>query len=113
LDRSRVSSLTLFFLHALFSAAAHAPISTLSLHDALPISVIPVRSTPSSRPRSALTSINDTATSPAATPTAATATPARCRRRRWRSEEHTSELQSRENLVCRLLPEKKNIEPIL
>src|SRR5690606_40372950 len=32
----------------------------------------------------------------------------------WRSEEHTSELQSRENLVCRLLLEKKkkkNIEP--
>src|SRR5690606_41848576 len=27
-------------------------------------------------------------------------------RRRWRSEEHTSELQSRENLVCRLLLEK-------
>src|SRR5690606_40453141 len=26
-----------------------------------------------------------------------------------RSEEHTSELQSRENLVCRLLLEKKNI----
>src|SRR5690606_41284365 len=25
-----------------------------------------------------------------------------------RSEEHTSELQSRENLVCRLLPEKNN-----
>src|SRR5690606_39924930 len=25
----------------------------------------------------------------------------------WRSEEHTSELQSRENLVCRLLLEKK------
>src|SRR5690606_42097916 len=32
------------------------------------------------------------------------------RRRRWwnRSEEHTSELQSRENLVCRLMLEKKN-----
>src|SRR5690606_41775240 len=31
-----------------------------------------------------------------------------CRqRRRGRSEEHTSELQSRENLVCRLLLEKK------
>src|SRR5690606_41713673 len=34
---------------------------------------------------------------------------------RWveliRSEEHTSELQSRENLVCRLLLEKKKIEP--
>src|SRR5207302_350649 len=28
--------------------------------------------------------------------------------RPWRSEEHTSELQSRENLVCRLLLEKKN-----
>src|SRR6266511_5963974 len=28
-------------------------------------------------------------------------------RRRPRSEEHTSELQSRENLVCRLLLEKK------
>src|SRR5690606_40615178 len=25
----------------------------------------------------------------------------------WRSEEHTSELQSRENLVCRLLLEKR------
>src|SRR5690606_41229318 len=30
------------------------------------------------------------------------------RRPIWRSEEHTSELQSRENLVCRLLLEKKN-----
>src|SRR3712207_7964620 len=27
---------------------------------------------------------------------------------RWRSEEHTSELQSRQYLVCRLLLEKKN-----
>src|SRR3712207_8400412 len=40
---------------------------------------------------------------------------ARCRRpRRWparsrRSEEHTSELQSRQYLVCRLLLEKKKI----
>src|SRR5690606_41759252 len=30
--------------------------------------------------------------------------------RRYRSEEHTSELQSRENLVCRLLLEKENKE---
>src|SRR3712207_7560967 len=30
-------------------------------------------------------------------------------RRRGRSEEHTSELQSRQYLVCRLLLEKKNI----
>src|SRR2546430_7042187 len=38
--------------------------------------------------------------------------PCRCRPdsrscRRWRSEEHTSELQSQSNLVCRLLLEKK------
>src|SRR5436309_6446036 len=32
----------------------------------------------------------------------------RSRSAAWRSEEHTSELQSRENLVCRLLLEKKN-----
>src|SRR5690606_40000487 len=31
-----------------------------------------------------------------------------CRPSHHRSEEHTSELQSRENLVCRLLLEKKN-----
>src|SRR5436309_7429963 len=29
-----------------------------------------------------------------------------------RSEEHTSELQSRENLVCRLLLEKKKVGPV-
>src|SRR5207249_5638143 len=32
--------------------------------------------------------------------------------RTYRSEEHTSELQSRFDLVCRLLLEKKNILPI-
>src|SRR6266511_5468558 len=39
--------------------------------------------------------------------------PPRARSRRWRgrSEEHTSELQSRENLVCRLLLEKKKKVP--
>src|SRR5947209_15342859 len=31
-------------------------------------------------------------------------------RRKWRSEEHTSELQSRQYLVCRLLLEKKKIQ---
>src|SRR3712207_8707309 len=30
------------------------------------------------------------------------------RKHPWRSEEHTSELQSRQYLVCRLLLEKKN-----
>src|SRR5690606_41089441 len=32
--------------------------------------------------------------------------------RAGRSEEHTSELQSRENLVCRLLLEKKKVWPV-
>src|SRR5690349_22644202 len=42
--------------------------------------------------------------------------PRLCRRSRWcgrcdsRSEEHTSELQSRRDLVCRLLLEKKKTE---
>src|SRR3712207_8936973 len=34
-------------------------------------------------------------------------------RRNDRSEEHTSELQSRQYLVCRLLLEKKNIHSIM
>src|SRR3712207_7761619 len=36
------------------------------------------------------------------------AVPAKDKRRITRSEEHTSELQSRQYLVCRLLLEKKN-----
>src|SRR5258707_2879730 len=36
----------------------------------------------------------------------------RCSSRRMRSEEHTSELQSRQYLVCRLLLEKKKIREI-
>src|SRR2546430_7609403 len=36
-----------------------------------------------------------------------------CSRARRRSEEHTSELQSQSNLVCRLLLEKKKKEPLL
>src|SRR2546428_10353405 len=47
---------------------------------------------------------------PGASPPASSTRPAR-RRGRWRSprrsEEHTSELQSRSDLVCRLLLEKK------
>src|SRR5688500_19600621 len=31
----------------------------------------------------------------------------------WRSEEHTSELQSPCNLVCRLLLEKKKVGPVI
>src|SRR5436309_11229478 len=81
-----------------FNAPATTKIYTLSLHDALPISA-PARArsahrvAPRRRPRP-----------PPASP-GARARPPRgdCRR----SEEHTSELQSRENLVCRLLLEKK------
>src|SRR5260370_6630775 len=36
-----------------------------------------------------------------------------CGNNRFRSEEHTSELQSHLNLVCRLLLEKKNSDPDL
>src|SRR5438477_13202314 len=39
--------------------------------------------------------------------TAPRSTPPRPARSCWRSEEHTSELQSHVNLVCRLLLEKK------
>src|SRR2546427_7523206 len=39
--------------------------------------------------------------------TSASKTPVRMRWSRFRSEEHTSELQSQSNLVCRLLLEKK------
>src|SRR2546427_8304392 len=38
--------------------------------------------------------------------------PARRRRARDRSEEHTSELQSQSNLVCRLLLEKKKKQTV-
>src|SRR5258706_9978308 len=42
-----------------------------------------------------------------------TTTPAPLANNAWRSEEHTSELQSLTNLVCRLLLEKKiNLAPV-
>src|SRR5256886_8938241 len=45
-------------------------------------------------------------------PSSPPATPDRIARGRdVRSEEHTSELQSQSNLVCRLLLEKKNLSP--
>src|SRR5690606_42132267 len=87
---------------------------TLSLHDALPISCGRVRgsapSWPSAAPgwswRSARAAHPDASeTRPPACPTAPAGFPTHPDAR---SEEHTSELQSRENLVCRLLLEKKN-----
>src|SRR5436309_8130685 len=69
-------------------------IYTLSLHDALPISSSKAISSRNSRSISRRPPERHRwRKSPAA--------------RRSRSEEHTSELQSRENLVCRLLLEKK------
>src|SRR5215813_15663756 len=82
-----------FFFFFFFNDTATTEIYTLSLHDALPISTSRTRGRSTSpRPRRA---------------------PTRCRRsptcsRPTRSEEHTSELQSRPHLVCRLLLEKKN-----
>src|SRR6266850_8361770 len=74
-----------------FNDTATTEIYTLSLHDALPICFPLARQVRTrSRPPSLNTSIDETS-SP----------------RRNRSEEHTSELQSPCNLVCRLLLEKK------
>src|SRR5687768_17989893 len=79
-----------------FNDTATTEIYTLSLHDALPISFR--NSAASSGPRSTRSlSICALMT---------TASQARCVLT-YRSEEHTSELQSRLHLVCRLLLEKK------
>src|SRR5258708_25602581 len=83
-----------------FNDTATTEIYTLSLHDALPISPDTAASTRGSIwPRSARTN-----TCPSAAMTAGrSAAGMLCRR----SEEHTSELQSPDHLVCRLLLEKK------
>src|SRR5258706_4746160 len=93
---------TLFFFF--FNDTATTEIYTLSLHDALPISRRSGTCTSASGRRFR-----------SATPPSETATPCRWARssasglfpRTERSEEHTSELQSLTNLVCRLLLEKK------
>src|SRR5439155_22654136 len=87
----------LFFF---FNDTATTDIYTLSLHDALPISSRRWRL----RPRAHLGRRRLGQPQPAAHPDH------RHGRRRGalRSEEHTSELQSRGHLVCRLLLEKKN-----
>src|SRR2546426_10653460 len=78
-----------------FNDTATTEIYTLSLHDALPISS-----------RAAWHTISTTCSRPSLA--TSTFCEKRCRRTaRHRSEEHTSELQSPCNLVCRLLLEKK------
>src|SRR3712207_7930923 len=85
-----------------FKDTATTEIYTLSLHDALPIST-----TASSRTlRPARTGRVTRARRQCARAGKRSSPP---RRRRSRSEEHTSELQSRQYLVCRLLLEKKKI----
>src|SRR5438132_5845308 len=72
-----------FFFFFFFNDTATTEIYTLSLHDALPICLNPVRTQDHPRARGALLEKEN------------------------RSEEHTSELQSHSDLVCRLLLEKK------
>src|SRR5690606_40722184 len=88
--------LTIFF----FNDTATTEIYTLSLHDALPICKTSREGITPSDLAPMLTIISSLFTL-AITPV--TTSPDLGRR----SEEHTSELQSRENLVCRLLLEKK------
>src|SRR5438046_7682542 len=79
----------------------------LSLHDALPISSSTTIPLSTRKPACSTSSTPGTIPSPA-TNTSATSSPPRVVRTTHRSEEHTSELQSLTNLVCRLLLEKKN-----
>src|SRR2546427_6760695 len=83
---------SLFFFFFFFNDTATTEIYTLSLHDALPI----CGSSPSRSRSSRL-----------ASHCARNGRRTFSRPRRSRSEEHTSELQSQSNLVCRLLLEKK------
>src|SRR5215208_6372259 len=87
---SRACFTQTILLSFFFNDTATTEIYTLSLHDALPISR-PSRTAAQERPR------------PSRTPGASGARTSRGAR----SEEHTSELQSRGHLVCRLLLEKK------
>src|SRR2546429_5263896 len=80
-----------------FNDTATTEIYTLSLHDALPISSTAPRR-PSTRAR--------ISTSPRSW-LGCSRLPTRPESSSPRSEEHTSELQSRLHLVCRLLLEKK------
>src|SRR5690606_41877488 len=93
----------------LFTADPRTPPTyTLSLHDALPISLASCPVT--IRRKGAPLIIYVLPNNLRRNRRASRRTNRRCSRARTsccRSEEHTSELQSRENLVCRLLLEKK------
>src|SRR3712207_8955179 len=90
-----------------FNRTATTGIYTLSLPAALPISSPPAFADRSSTPLPAgrASSTRPTSSSRSARP------PTTSRATSSRSEEHTSELQSRQYLVCRLLLEKTNRPP--
>src|SRR3712207_8909549 len=97
------------YAYLFFNQTATTEIYTLSQHDALPVSRS--RAGPSAPPASPPPASTSRRRAPAARPTPSR----RCTRLApgTRSEEHTSELQSRQYLVCRLLLEKKkSLTPI-
>src|SRR3712207_7554362 len=85
-----------------FNDTATTEIYTLSLHDALPISAWPRRC-----PGSTTTWASIAPRSSTVTGSVPRDTGHHSGHHSGRSEEHTSELQSRQYLVCRLLLEKK------
>src|SRR5207302_10259657 len=101
------------FTSCCWSESATSAISTLSLHDALPIcdgTVIGGRCAVAFLCRRVFGAGDGNR---AIATTAACRTVGHTAAARIRSEEHTSELQSREKLVCRLLLEKKNNQQYL
>src|SRR5205085_11047929 len=91
-----------FFVFTLLAAAG---ILTLSLHDALPISAQADERTGGAGKRELVADVGDEI---GQCLIHARQILAREAALHVRSEEHTSELQSQSNLVCRLLLEKKN-----
>src|SRR3712207_8049711 len=100
-------------MYFFFNDTATTEIYTLSLHDALPISAASRNSstvrTPSARPISSARFGVSPRKRPRPTSSGSTSRSSSFSSAiSPRSEEHTSELQSRQYLVCRLLLEKKN-----
>src|SRR5258708_19884997 len=87
---------SLTFLFFFFNDTATTEIYTLSLHDALPISLNTFCAPMPSR-------------RPGVSRYVASRSVSHFGLKIWRSEEHTSELQSPDHLVCRLLLEKKKL----
>src|SRR3712207_9316702 len=95
----------LFLFFFFFNDTATTEIYTLSLHDALPILVLLKVSSRISTPLGFPEKMSST--SPCKTSLTASRRSPAMLLLLSRSEEHTSELQSRQYLVCRLLLEKK------